>query len=58
MTDEPPTGGPSRAVRVALLVVLALVGVYLLFTQVFPRIAEFQDDPALEVPQSAVLLRA
>ncbi len=58
MTDGQPPGGPSRAIRVALLVVLALVGVYLLFTQVFPRIAEIQDDPALGAPLSAAVLRA
>lgn len=37
----------SRPSRIVLGVLAALLVVYLLFTQVFPRIERYMDDPSL-----------
>lgn len=45
----------KRPARIALIVVAVIAAVVLLFTVVFPRLVELQDDPSLGAPASAVV---
>lgn len=51
--NEERSGGRNRAARIGGIILLAVVVIYLLFTQVFPRVEGYLEDPTLGAPPTA-----
>lgn len=52
MSEEPGGSRTSRLLRALLIVVVAVAVLWLLFTQVFPRVERYLEDPTLETAVS------
>lgn len=55
VSEEPGGSRRSRLLRALLIVLVAIVVLWLLFTQVFPRVERYLEDPTLEAGRAVVL---
>lgn len=55
VSEEPSRPVGPRVLRAVAIVVLALVVLWVLFTQVFPRVESYLEDPTLDAGRAAVV---
>jgi hypothetical protein len=54
VSEEPSSSRGTRTLRALVIVLVTLVVLWLLFTQVFPRVERYLDDPTLGLQPSPV----